>query len=50
MLADILKDFGEIELAHLLLNNEEEFDRVTDMGRKQRIEAERNSREGKGIH
>jgi len=47
MLADILKDFEEIELAHLLLNNKEEFDRVTDMGRKQEIEAERD---GSDIH
>ncbi|MEE8263559.1 MAG: hypothetical protein V3R83_13990, partial [Gammaproteobacteria bacterium] len=38
MLADILKDFGEIELAHLLLNNEEEFDRIMDIGNKQGIE------------
>ena len=38
MLADILKGFGEIELAHLLLNNEEEFDRIMDIGNKQGIE------------
>ena len=47
ILADILKDFEEIELAHLLLNNKEEFDRVMDIGRKQEIEAER---EGSDIH
>jgi len=37
--------FGEIELAHLLLNNKEEFDRVMDIGEKQRIEAEKKGRD-----
>lgn len=38
ILADILNGVGEIELAHLLLNNEEEFDRIMDIGTKQGIE------------
>jgi len=45
--AGILNDFGEIELAHLLLNNKEEFDRIMGIGEKQRIEAEN---EGRDIH
>ena len=38
ILADILNGVGEIELAHLLLNNKEEFDRIMGIGEKQRDE------------
>ncbi len=41
VIADTLKEFGEIELAHLLLNDKEEFDRIMNVGNEQRIEYEK---------
>ncbi len=50
ILADTLKEFEEIELAHLFLNDKEEFDRIMNIGNEQRIEYDKNRNKERELH